>query len=192
MSADAVFPAETARLRLRLLRASDQAFYCSLYKDADTMRHIGPPLDTEHAARCFRAARSTSRRAALQRQPLRVVTFVMIENATRAPIGIGSLQLGGAQHCEAEAGIILHRAARARGYAREALAALVARVFAAWPVDRIWAQHSVHHSLAGRVIGSVGFARGVTTEGGSGRAAMQVWTLDRASWNSNKNRSRIP
>jgi hypothetical protein len=67
----------------------------------------------------------------------------------------------------------------------------VTRVFAAWAVDRIWAQHSVDHSLAARLVASVGFARGVTSEGSSRRPAMQVWTLDRAGGNSNKNRDEI-
>jgi RimJ/RimL family protein N-acetyltransferase len=178
MTAAQALPAETPRLRLRVLRESDQAFYCSLYADAGTMRYIGPPLDAERAARRFRAALS-----ALRRRSPRLITFVMIERATLVPVGIGSLRFCAVQQRRAEAGIILQTAARARGYAREALAALVAQVFAACPVDRIRALHSVDHSAAGRTIASVGFVAGAT-EGGSGRPAMQVWTLDRAAHES--------
>jgi RimJ/RimL family protein N-acetyltransferase len=187
MSVGGLFPAQTPRLRLRVLRASDEAFYCSLYADPDTMRHIGPPLDEARAVRCFRAAR-----AALRRTPARLITFVITGKETWAPVGIGSLAFGAAEHRDVEAGIILHGAARARGYAREALAALVERVFAACPVDRIRALHSVDHSVAGRTIGSVGFERVGTTGESRGQAVMQVWTLDRTCWESNKNRTQIP
>lgn len=168
----APFLAETPRLRLHLLRHSDQAFYCSLYTDPETMRYIGPPLDAARATRSFRAAH-----AALQRTPPQLVTLVLTDRTTQVRLGIGSLAFCGTQHREAEAGIILHGAARGRGYAREALIVLVERAFTARAVDRIRAQHSVHHSAAERVIGSVGFARESTT--GRGGTPMQVWTLDR-------------
>lgn len=187
MSVGRLFPAETPRLRLRVLRASDVAFYCGLYSDLDTMRYIGPPLDDARAVRSFRTAR-----AALRRAPAGLITFVIADRATRTPIGIGSLAFGAAEQRDVEAGIILHGAARARGYAREALAALVERVFAACPVDRIRALHSVDHSVAGRTIGSVGFERAGTTGESRGQTAMQVWMLDRTCWESNKNRTQIP
>jgi RimJ/RimL family protein N-acetyltransferase len=186
VSASAVFPTQTPRLRLRILRASDLAFYCALYAEADTMRHIGPPVDEATAVRRFRAAR-----AALRRTPARLTTFVIADRTTRAPLGIGSLAFAAEQR-DVEAGIILHGAARARGYAREALAALVERVFAVCPVDRVRALHSVDHSVAGRTIGSVGFERTGTTGESRGQAAMQVWTLERSCWESNKNRTQIP
>jgi RimJ/RimL family protein N-acetyltransferase len=187
VSADSLLPAETPRLRLRVLRASDLAFYCGLYSNPDTMRYIGPPLDEARAIRSFRAAR-----AALRRTPARLITFVIAKRATRTPIGIGSLAFGATEQRDVEAGIILHGAARASGYAREALAALVERVFAACPVDRIRALHSVDHSVAGRTIGSVGFERAGTTGESRGQAAMQIWTLERTCWESNKNRTQIP
>jgi RimJ/RimL family protein N-acetyltransferase len=177
--------AETPRLRLRALRESDQSFYCALYADPDTMRHIGPPLDAEQATRCFRAALS-----ALRRRSPRLITFVITDKVSEAPVGIGSLRFCAVQHHTAEAGIILQTAARTRGYAREALAGLVTHVFAACPVDRIRALHSVHHAAAGRTIASVGFMAGAT-EGGSGRQAMQVWTLDRAAHESTGTATRI-
>src|SRR4051794_9023564 len=45
---------ETARLRMRPLDERDEALYCGLYTDPDTMRFICPVLTLERARRSFR------------------------------------------------------------------------------------------------------------------------------------------
>jgi RimJ/RimL family protein N-acetyltransferase len=171
----AALEVETDRLRIRLLAPPDENLYCMLYTDPDTMRFIGPPLTFAHAQKSFRAAiRLLDRTAAKQ------IVLAIEERSSSQAIGICGLHHIDMQRGVAEAGIILHPAARARGYSREGLAALVDRAFERLPIDEVWVQISVDYAIVERLVISVGFKR-APERAQAGGPAWQVWRIDRAS-----------
>ena len=61
------FAFETDRLRMRPLRADDEALFLDLYTDAETMRYIGEPLSLERAKRSLRKLSGVDQRVATRR-----------------------------------------------------------------------------------------------------------------------------
>ena len=166
---------ETARLRVRPLAESDRELYCALYTDPETMRFIGSPLGSEPAIRSFAKAL-----CAPHRTPVRDLFFTVIERRSNRPIGLCSLQHLDLHDRSVEAGMILRADVRARGYAREGLAALVARAFAVFEIDEVWVQASANHAIAQRLVIGVGFTRDDDASADRG-GARQVWRISRTA-----------
>lgn len=171
---------DTARLHVRRLSEADEAVYCGLYTDADTMRHIAEPLSQERAARAFRKAMKRS-----GKQCAGPSVFVMLENVTQRAIGLCGFQPLDTGLRRIEIGMMLLPEARAKGYATEALAALVTVAFSTFPIDSVWVQYSREHTVAERLVISVGFNRCADEGLGNERDAKCVWSIDRSSWCSN-------
>jgi RimJ/RimL family protein N-acetyltransferase len=172
----AALEVETDRLRLRALALADENLYCALYTDPDTMRFIGPPLTSERAQKSFRAAMR------LQSQsPAQQIVLTIVERGSNHPIGICSLHQIDLRRGVAEAGIILHPAARARGYSREGLGALVDRAFERLPIGEVWVQISVDYAIVERLVISVGFKRAPDGAHVAAGSDWQVWRIDRES-----------
>src|SRR5690606_18527649 len=93
---------DTARLWMRTLASADDRLYCTLYRDPATMRFIGAPMSAARAARSFRAALAAGRKL-----PVDDLFLAFVEKATRAPIGMGSLQHFDRTRRRAAAGIML-------------------------------------------------------------------------------------
>jgi RimJ/RimL family protein N-acetyltransferase len=174
-----VFPVETDRLQMRPLALEDEALYCHLYTDAETMRFIGAPLSTERAAKSFRGAL-----VGMQRSPIERLFLIVIEKASRQDVGVCSLQNFDAQRRSVQAGVMFIAAARAQGYAKEAFVGLIQQVFSQLPVDELWVQFAAEHMVVERGVTSVGFVRRheAAPEDGPQRC---VWTVRRESWLAN-------
>jgi RimJ/RimL family protein N-acetyltransferase len=168
---------DTARLWIRTLASSDERLYCTLYRDPATMRFIGAPMSAARAARSFRAALAAGRKL-----PVDDLFLAFVEKATRAPIGMGSLQHFDRTRRRAAAGIMLLPAKQAQGYAKEAFAAMLHLAFAVLALEEIWIEFSVDHSAARRVAAAVGLSRSGRRRPPRGTDRRQIWSICRASW----------
>ena len=146
------FAFETDCLRLRPLGAEDEALYCGLYTDPDTMRFIGPPLTPERAARSFH---TVLRKTADPTNSLHF--YAIVEKATQTVVGICGQQPIDATGSRVELGMMLSSKSRSLGYSPEALAAALDMTFAALPIDAVWVQYQPANTAAGRLCDRLGF-----------------------------------
>jgi RimJ/RimL family protein N-acetyltransferase len=175
-SSDPVDEVHTERLSMRPLSEGDATLYCDLYGDPDTMRFVGPPLSRERAQRSFRKDL-----ASRHRRPLERLFLVIVAKASKQAIGLGAFQGFDAHRRRGEAGIMLGRESRGRGFGKEGLSALVTYAFAIFPVEEVWVQHAVGNSNAKRMIISLGLSRNTDAayDDGSGKL---IWSAHRDSW----------
>lgn len=158
---------DTTRLRLRTLRADDERLYMSLYTDPDVMRHVGEPLSDQAAARALDLVLRQMR----QSPP---AAWYWVVRMREEPAAIGLLAMVFDQDAgSAELGMLLGPAARGRGYATEAVGALVGHALA-WPGRGcLRVRHLADHPCVPRVLDKLGFVpEGV-------RHGMAHWRLDR-------------
>ena len=172
-----MFEIDTERLDIRPLSEPDETLYCELFTDAQTMRYIGPPLSPERAAGSFRKAVALTRRV-----PVKRLFFAVAVRTAQRKIGICSIQQIDPIRRRAEAGVMLRTFARAQGFSREILPALVVRAFAALPVDEVWTQYSADHSRAERLVTATGFSRSLDPEPYGQGPDKRVWSAHRRSW----------
>jgi RimJ/RimL family protein N-acetyltransferase len=170
------FEFETRRLLLRPLEAVDEALFCGLYTDVDTMRFIGDPLTLERAARSFRKAV-----ASWSKDPLDRAFLTVLEKATQRPLGICAIVRFQANMTSAEVGIMLKADARSRGYAREGLGGLVQRTFRLFPVDEIRVECSALNPVVERMVNSIGFRLCDNPATKVGPLLQRSWSVHRSS-----------
>src|ERR1700730_2193667 len=113
-----MFEIDTERLEIRPLSECDEALFCELFTDAETMRYIGPKLSPERAVHGFRKAVALTRCLPAER----LFFAVALRNVQRKS-GICSLQQIDPIRLRAEAGVVLESCARAQGFSREILQA---------------------------------------------------------------------
>lgn len=167
---------ETLRLRILPLTASDEDLYCSLYTDAETMRFICAPLSRARALRSFAKVVERPRPT---RGPY---LFAIVDKTTLGAFGICAAVDVETQRMRAEVGVMLQSGARGKGYAREALAGMVASTFREHPVDTVWVQCSGLNPLVERMVSSIGFVLNDEHAAGAGPLAQRVWSVQRMSW----------
>jgi len=175
------FEFETARLFLRPLQEGDEALYYSLYTDPETMRFIAPPLSAEQASSRFRKIVARQREPSIDGRYL-----AMIEKATRQPIGICGTSHLDAQAQRLEVGMVLLREGRNRGVAKEVLAALMKRIFAASSIDEIEVKFSAENRAAEQLVISLGFAPCADAAREPGLLSECRWSVYRSSWYVNQ------
>jgi RimJ/RimL family protein N-acetyltransferase len=166
----------TARLTHRLLSADDEALFCHLYTDAETMRFIAPPLSLERAQRAFRSAVRLTHKASTDR------LFYALITADGQPVGISSLLQIDLPNRRLEAGILILAAHRARGFAREGLQGLLIHAFATFPIDEVWVQIAVDHTVVEKLVMSVGLVRGAEVAADADHFATRIWSAQRTRW----------
>jgi ribosomal-protein-alanine N-acetyltransferase len=167
----------TQRLTSRPLAEADEALFCDLYADAETMRFIGPPLSRERAARGFRSILKLMRVESADQ-----VFFTISDRDTQQAIGISSIQHLDPAGRRAEAGIIIASKHRARGFAKEGLSGLLRFAFDTLPIDEVWVQIAVDHTVVEKLVIGVGLARGAQITAKGGQSAMRIWSAHRDSW----------
>jgi len=171
------FEFETARLLVRPLQAGDEALFHGLYTDPETMRFIGKPLSAEQASSRFRKI------AAQQRKPsLKGCFLAMLDKATWQSLGICGTSHYDVAARRLEVGLVLRREARAQGFAREALAALMERIFAASPFNEIEVKFSAENRAAEHLVVSLGFTSCVDAAREAGLLSERRWSVCRSSW----------
>ncbi|MHB1271628.1 MAG: GNAT family N-acetyltransferase [Rhodanobacter sp.] len=171
------FEFETARLFLRPLQVGDEALFHGLYTDPETMRFIGKPLSAEQASSRFLKI------VARQRKPsLRGRFLAMFDKLTRQPLGICGTSHYDVAALRVEVGLVLRREARAQGFAREAIAALMERIFAASPVNEIEVKFSAENWAAEQAGIGLGFTPCVDAAKEPGLLSECRWSVYRSSW----------
>jgi ribosomal-protein-alanine N-acetyltransferase len=167
----------TARLLLRSIRESDEALYCDLFCDADTMRHIGPPWTRAEAARAFRGVLEATRCT-----PPRALFMTLIPKDTRQPIGLCTLQNFDAARRQTELGVMLLPSRREQMFATDALIAVIGHAFGALGVDEVWVRFAVDHVACERLALSVGLVRHAGISPLDLGTNLWRWSAYRASW----------
>jgi RimJ/RimL family protein N-acetyltransferase len=162
---------------MRLLKTDDEALFCGLYTDADTMRFIGEPLTPERAARSFRKVLGL-----MYKQPAEWLSLVIIEKATQQPVGICGVANFDAASRQLEVGMMFQSEARSRGFAKEGLAALVRKLFSALSVCEIWVEYSREHSAAAGLVRSIGFSPRAKTATEVESRKKCIWHARRETW----------
>jgi len=171
------FDFETERLRLRPLNASDEALFHGLYTDQETMRFIAPPLSMEQASNNFQRIVARQSESSLKGRFL-----AMLDKATLQPVGICGTSRYDADALRVEVGIVLRPEARAKGFAREALTALMKRIFAVSPIQEICVRFSAQCPAVERLNIRVGFVPCVDEVQVEGLWSKRVWSAHRSSW----------
>ena len=195
-------PLHTQRLTMRVLDEADEAFYRALYTDAQVMRHIGPPMTAGQAGAAFAKTCRLNREPVF-----RYRLWVMSRNEDRTDIGMLGLRrvdhsaevvpapatpaegdpmtatdvlaaaIRAAEDIPAEIGAMLLPLAQGRGYAAEAIRALVDYAFEATDATRLFTRHRREHALAAGLMGKLGFDTVPDPD-----AAHCRWALSRAQW----------
>ena len=167
----------TPRLHLRLMDEGDEALYCRLYADPETMRHVAAPLSVEAARRSFRAA--------CRQQSARVQRWIVCERGSDDGsgdgiddgIGLVGLFLAGD---EAELGIMLLAGAQGRGYAAEAIAGMADRVFASPALRLLRTRQAPGNTAVVALMLKLGF-EGPEAEPAVAPTGLH-WRMTRARW----------
>ena len=144
-------PTTTARLVLRKPRASDAAAFFDMFSDAETCRMDGgyPPYTAMDEAffRDFDGVLTTADDR-----------LFIVEAGTGRMVGLLHVMPGSAPG-DAEIGFVIHRDARRRGYAREAVSALLAQLRADGTSRAVATCYAVNDASAALLLG-LGFSEG--------------------------------
>jgi RimJ/RimL family protein N-acetyltransferase len=154
-------PLETARLRLRRLRAADEPDLIALDRDPEVMRYVGSPAGVRSPAET--AERVRARILEAERGLHEPLGFWRIEGrADHAFYGLGALLRmptgdDPAAVVDVEVAYRLARAAWGRGIATEAAGALVDHAFGTLALARVVAVTYPENGASQRVLEKLGF-----------------------------------
>lgn len=168
---------QSARLSMRSLTPDDEAFYCSLYMDAEVMRYVGPPLSRDTALEGFRKSLDRMSQPSFER---RVV--VLLDRKTQQPIGISSVRMLRGKPGRAEVGTLLKAGMHEQGFGEECSTALISQAFSRPQIEELVAYSATGNAVVERLLTDLGFTRGETLPEGNGRPARSIWTLTRDAW----------
>ncbi|KJA20517.1 hypothetical protein HYPSUDRAFT_43000 [Hypholoma sublateritium FD-334 SS-4] len=122
---------ETARLRLREYRPSDEPFFLALFNDYDVLLNISSTYIAPSAARALEIV------AALTRIPV----FVVAEcKATGAPLGFANVSVSAPQNGDGTLGITIAKDWWGKGYGTEIMQWLIAYAFKVLGLRRLTLQ----------------------------------------------------
>ncbi|HEY2346254.1 MAG TPA: GNAT family N-acetyltransferase [Xanthomonadaceae bacterium] len=167
-------PREASRIELRHLCETDEALYCSLYTDPETMAFVSPPLSAELAIRNFHEV--------LHPEDSGHGVFIVLEKATGAAIGLCGWHSSNARKRQLEIGILLNARGRSRRYSKEAITAVVDRAFAALPIDTVWVQYQRANSAADRLFVGLGMQLHGIEAGKRAQPTRVVRSICRSMW----------
>jgi RimJ/RimL family protein N-acetyltransferase len=172
---------QSERLSMRSLTSADEAFYCSLYTDAEVMRYVGEPLSRAVALDGFRKSLDRMGNPSFERRVL-----VLVDRSTQQPIGISSLRMLSGKPGRAEVGTLLKPSAHEQGYAKECSRALNAQAFTRSQIDELVAHSIDGNAAVERLLTDLGFRRNNSRSASPKRPARTVWTLTRDAWATRK------
>jgi RimJ/RimL family protein N-acetyltransferase len=115
------FVIQTPRVLIRPLAAEDEQLYLDLYTNAETMAFVGEPLSPEKAIHSFQIAMRLNAKRPFQR----LFLVIIVQQHAAGLCAINGWQ---SETAEVEVGIMLLRQWQGKGYAAEALGALIQRV----------------------------------------------------------------
>ena len=154
-------PVETDRLRLRSLEGGDADRLYEIYGDAKTMRHVGrtgrPVVDLAAAQRAVETLRRNEATNGFS-------LWALDERDGETLIGVAGLALVDGDGPEVEAAYILRRDRWGRGYATEALRAVLEIGHGQLGIERIVALAYVENDASRRVMEKAGMRPDGTVE----------------------------
>ncbi len=174
------FDFHTERLHLRPLDERDEALFHALYTDPETMCFIAPPLTVERAAESFRKIVLHQREPSLEKRFLAI-----LDKATSRPIGICGTSHYDAVALRLEVGAVLKPETHSQHFAREALAALMKKIFDISPVEEIQVRFSSQNPAARGLSIHLGFMPCDKEMSQEGSLPRLVWSVHRSSWRMN-------
>jgi len=142
----------TARLRMRTLSECDQALFCHLYTDAESMRFIGRPMSRARALAAFDFTLQCSRE-----ENTGPCFFAIVPKTSRRAVGLCAIQRVARTAKRAEIGIMLAREGRGQSFGAEAVSGLASRAFEALPIDLLWVQYHPANTVARRLFARLSF-----------------------------------
>jgi RimJ/RimL family protein N-acetyltransferase len=172
---------QTPRLNIRALTAADLDLYCELFTDADTMRHISPPLTRRRAARSFELALERS-----GRRPHDDLFLTLELKSREQSVGLLSVQQIDFDRGSAEAGVMILPAYRRAGIATEGLECALRWASAVLQLAEIWLATRHDHTAMQRLCARLQCSAPATREPGTGGA------VQRRCWRPNAVRFDFP
>lgn len=168
---------DSERLSMRSLSDADEAFYCSLYTNADVMRFVSSPLSRQAAADGFRASLERMSRPKFAGRVL-----VLLDRNTQEPIGISSIRMLRGKGGRAEVGTLLKPAMHEKGFALECSKALISQAFTRPQIDELIAYSADGNGAVEKLLEVLGFTRGESLPASKGRPARTLWSITRDAW----------
>ena len=170
----------TARLRIRTLSESDQALFCRLYTDAESMRFIGRPLSWTRAQAAF-----DSTLQSIRDEDGGPCFFAIVPKASKRAVGLCAIQPVARTARRAEIGIMLAREGRGLRYGAEAISGLATNAFRALPIDRLWVQYHPANMAANRLFAGLGFLPELHARPKGARRGQCIGVTQRSAWGIN-------
>jgi ribosomal-protein-alanine N-acetyltransferase len=141
----------TPRLVLRALGLEDLDPYFAAYSHPEAMRHWScAPLADRTAARAYLEA---------SMDPARMLTWSILRREDEAWLGTATLSGVDLEHRRAELGVLLDPSHWGRGYAKEALGAVLDYGFGSLALHRVEADVDPRNEASLRVLERLGFVR---------------------------------
>ena len=164
-------PLETARFRLRPLKAHDDGLYIALYTDEEVMRHVGEPMAAVAARSAFDKVVAFS-----QRTDGRYQAWVVVDRSTGEEWGLLALV---AREGGSEIGALIWPQYHNAGVATEIIRRLVDFAFAEGGVDTVFTRHRAVNGGAEGLMRKLDFRR-IPAEGS--KEGEVRWERTRQRW----------
>ena len=167
----------TARLRMRTLSECDQALFCRLYTDAESMEFIGRPLSRTRAQAAFDLALQSFRDE--RGGPC---FFAIVPKAGKRAVGLCAVQPVVRTTRRAELGIILAGESRGVRYGTEVISGLATTAFRALPIDWLWVQYHPANIAAERLFARLSFLPEPDARPRGVRRGQCIGVTQRSAW----------
>jgi RimJ/RimL family protein N-acetyltransferase len=167
----------TARLRMRTLSECDQALFCRLYTDAESMRFIGRPLSSARALAAFHSTLQS-----IREDNGGPCFFAIVPKARRRAVGLCAIQPVVRTAQRAELGIMLAREGRGLRYGAEVVSGLATAAFRALPIDRLWVQYHPANLSAKRLFARLSFLPEPRARPRGVRRGQCIGVTQRSAW----------
>lgn len=137
---------------MRTLSECDQALFCRLYTDAESMQFIGRPMSRARALAAFHLTLQS-----IREEDAGPCFFAIVPKASRRAVGLCAIQPVARTAQRAEIGIMLAREGRGQSYGAEAVSGLARIAFEALPIDLLWVQYHPANTAAERLFARLSF-----------------------------------
>ena len=163
---------------MRTLSECDQALFCHLYTDAESMRFIGRPLSRTRALAAFRLTLRS-----IRKENAGPSFFAIVPKAGQSSaVGLCAIQPIAPTARRAEIGIMLAGEGRGRCYGAEAVGGLATTAFRALPIDRLWVQYHPANMAAKRLFARLRFLPEPDARPRGVRRGQCIGVTQRSAW----------
>lgn len=143
-------PVREPAIQLLPLTKAHLGLVCRLYRDPETMRHLGGPRDEANALALSQQVISLSLQANASQR-----FWIARDPASSLDLGMGGLERAGAS--QVELGLLLLGEHQSRGYGRAIIGSLRSKAAGFAPGARVVARHRPGNEAMARLLASNGF-----------------------------------